>query len=221
MNKVAVVLSGCGYLDGAEINEAVLTLLALEKQGCSYQCFAPNELQSDVINHLSEAGGAMPERRHMMIEAARIARGHVLALDEADASAFDALILPGGFGVAKSLSTLATQGADFEVCPDLLKLAQAFHQQNKPIGLICIAPVLAPKLLQKPVQVTIGHDVQFAEIIQKIGGIHCECAVEDIVIDETHKVVSTPAYMLANALLEANQGIEKLVAAVKERMPLA
>ena len=142
MTTVAVVLAGCGVYDGAEINEAVLTLLALEQQGADYQCFAPDIEQMHVVNHLT--GEVMAgEKRNVLVEAARIARGNIKPVTEARVDQFDALLVPGGFGAAKNLSDFAVKGAAMTVQPDFLKFAQAMHTAGKPIGLICIAPTMA------------------------------------------------------------------------------
>ena len=161
MAKVAVVLSGCGVYDGAEINEAVLTLLNLEQQGASYQCFAPDIDQLHVINHLT-GEPVEGESRNVMVEAARIARGNVLDLAGASADDYDALVVPGGFGAAKNLCNFAVAGADMEIQPDFLRVAQAFHRAGKPIGLICIAPVMAAAICGEGTQCTIGNDADTA-----------------------------------------------------------
>lgn len=44
-----------------------------------------------------------------------------------------------------------------------------------------------------------------------MGATHVSCPVEEFVVDRENKVVSTPAYMLANRISEAADGIEKLV----------
>ncbi len=145
MKKVGVVLSGCGVYDGSEIHEAVITLLALARQGAEAICFAPDKKQADVINHLT--GEAMAETRNVLIEAARIARGDVHPLIQADAAELDALIVPGGFGAAKNLSTFASEGAACQIDPHLKALSQAMHAAGKPQGFICIAPAMLPKIL--------------------------------------------------------------------------
>jgi len=212
MKKVGVVLSGCGVYDGAEITESVLTLLALSRGGAQAICFAPDKVQSDVINHLT--GEAMADSRNVLIEAARIARGDIHPLNMAKAEALDALIVPGGFGAAKNLSNFAAQGSQCEVDDDLKALAQQMHQQGKPLGFICIAPALLPKIFDFPLRLTIGTDIDTAEMIEEMGGEHVPCPVEDIVVDEDNKIVTTPAYMLAQTIAEAAAGIDKLVARV-------
>lgn len=212
MKRVAVVLSGCGFLDGAEIHESVLTLLALDRAGTQVTCFAPDQPQAQVVNHFT--GQPASESRNVLTESARIARGKIQPLSQADASLFDALIVPGGFGAAKNLSTFATQGADCEVNPDLTRLVKAMHQAGKPMGFICIAPAMLPKLLGVPVRLTIGNDIDTAEVIDSMGGEHVTCPVDDIVVDADQKVVTTPAYMLAQSISEAALGIDKLVARV-------
>ncbi|WP_163830950.1 isoprenoid biosynthesis glyoxalase ElbB [Spartinivicinus ruber] len=207
--KIAVILSGCGFLDGAEIHESVLTLLNLDLLNISYQCFSVDIDQTDVVNHLT--GEASHEKRNVLVESARIARGSVKNISELVACDFDALILPGGYGVAKNLSDFATKGAAMHVPEAVLKACQAFATNRKPIGLICIAPALAGKIYGEPVKCTIGNDEQTATALEQMGVKHQSCAVNDIVIDEKHKLVTTPAYMLANRISEAAEGIAKLV----------
>ncbi|AOV97923.1 isoprenoid biosynthesis protein ElbB [Edwardsiella hoshinae] len=216
MKRVGVVLSGCGVFDGSEIHEAVLTLLALSRAGVQAVCLAPDREQAQVIDH--RRGEAVAEQRNILVEAARIARGEVQPLDQADASQLDALIVPGGFGAAKNLSSLASEGAECWVDSDLQRLVKQLHQAGKPLGFICIAPALLPKLLGEPVRVTIGNDAGTVAAIEAMGGQHVACPVDEIVVDAAQRVVTTPAYMLAGSIAEAAQGIDKLVAQVLEMM---
>jgi enhancing lycopene biosynthesis protein 2 len=210
MTKVAVVLAGCGVYDGAEINEAVLTLLCLEQQGASYQCFAPDVEQMHVVNHLT-GEPAEGESRNVLVEAARIARGNIKALTEADAAEFDALVVPGGFGAAKNLSDFAVAGAAMVVQSDFLTLARAFHAAGKPIGLICIAPVMAAAICGEGTRCTVGNDADTAAAIGAMGGEHLECPVTEARVDRERKMVTTPAYMLAGSVSEAYSGIGECV----------
>ncbi|UIM97163.1 isoprenoid biosynthesis glyoxalase ElbB [Yersinia ruckeri] len=212
MKRVGVVLSGCGVFDGAEIHESVLTLLALDRAGVEAVCFAPDKPQLHVINHLS--GEVSAEVRNVLVESARIARGHIQPLSAASSDNLDALIVPGGFGAAKNLSSFATEGSACSVDQDLYKLVQKMHKADKPIGFMCIAPALLPKLLGDRVRLTIGNDIDTAESIESMGGEHIVCPVDDVVVDAEHKVVTTPAYMLAGSISEAATGIDKLVAKV-------
>ena len=207
MQKIAVILSGCGVFDGSEINEVVLTLLALEQAGLSYQAIAPNNEQ-DITNHLSKQAQS---QRNILEESARIMRGNIIALDEADPADFAAVIFPGGFGVVQNLCDFASQGEAMTVRADVLAFAQAISQANKPAGFICIAPVMIPAICGQNIPLTIGNDAAIISKVEAMGGIHQNCPVDDIVADESHKVVSTPAYMLANGVSEANSGIQKLV----------
>jgi len=210
MTKVAVVLAGCGVYDGSEINEAVLTLLCLEQQGASYQCFAPDVEQMHVINHLT-GEPAEGESRNVLVEAARIARGNIKGLTEAQAGEFDALVVPGGFGAAKNLSDFAVAGAAMQVQPDFLALARAFHAAGKPIGLICIAPVMAAAICGEGTRCTIGNDADTAAAIDAMGGEHLVCPVSEARVDSERKMVTTPAYMLAGSVSEAYSGIGECV----------
>ncbi|WP_287817906.1 isoprenoid biosynthesis glyoxalase ElbB [Idiomarina sp.] len=209
MKKVAVILSGSGVFDGAEVNETVLTLLHIAKQGASYECFAPDIEQMHTINHLK--GEESGDKRNVLEEAARITRGEVRPLSDLDSTEFDALILPGGFGVAKNLCDFAVKGADMTVNDEVLKVGKAFADAKKPAGYMCIAPVLLPHIYGKGVKVTIGNDGEVASAINKMGGEHVNCGVRDIVVDDKHQLVTTPAYMLAENLPDAEEGIRKLV----------
>ena len=212
--KIAVILSGCGVYDGAEIHESVITLLRLDQRGAEVQCFAPDIAQLHVINHLT--GEEMPESRNVLVESARIARGEVKDIREARVEEFDALIVPGGFGAAKNLSNFAVEGAGCSVNPDVLALAEAFAEAGKPVGLICISPALAAKIYGPGVTCTIGNDTDTAAALDKMGATHQECAVEEIVEDTARKLVSTPAYMVGKSISEVASGINKLVDRVLE-----
>ncbi|QUE88871.1 isoprenoid biosynthesis glyoxalase ElbB [Pseudomonas sp. SCA2728.1_7] len=212
--KVAVILSGSGVYDGAEIHESVITLLRLDQRGAQVQCFAPNIAQLHVINHLT--GEEMPESRNVLVESARIARGNIKDIREADVDDFDALIVPGGFGAAKNLSNFAVEGAGCTVQPEVLALAEAFAEAGKPVGLMCISPALAAKIYGPGVTCTIGNDTDTATAMNKMGATHEDCAVTEIIEDKARKLVTTPAYMLAQNISEAASGINKLVDRVLE-----
>ncbi|NRD72045.1 isoprenoid biosynthesis glyoxalase ElbB [Shewanella sp. VB17] len=215
MKKMAVLLSGAGVYDGSEIHESVLAMLALSKLGAQYQCFAPNINQMHVVNHLS-GEVAENENRNVLVESARIARGEIKVTDELDISLFDGLIIPGGFGAAKNLCNFATKGSDCEVSPEVSKFITQFVETKKPIGFICIAPIMIPRLYDKGASGTIGADVETVKAFNAMGGQHQEANAQEIVVDEERKLVSTPAYMLAGSIAEANIGIEKLVKKVLE-----
>jgi len=212
--KVAVILSGCGAYDGSEIHESVLTLLALAKSGADVSCIAPDIAQKHVIDH-SKGKEMEDEDRNVMVEAARISRGDILPLDNVKADDFDAFIYVGGFGVAKNLSSYAFDGADYDVDPSVVDLIQATHAAGKPQGFMCIAPVLAARALgPKGVQLTIGNDAETAAALESQGAQHINCSVNSIVVDKANRVVTTPAYMLAESITEAESGINQLVEAV-------
>lgn len=210
MKKIAVVLSGCGVFDGAEIHESVLTLLRIAQQGASYQCMAPNMDQLHVINHFKGAVSE-GETRNVLVEAARIARGDIIDLATANAEDYAALIIPGGFGAAKNLSDFALKGADCAVHPDLQRFAKAFQAAGKPVGLICIAPAMTPLLFGAGAHCTIGSDEDTAAAIEAMGAQHENCTVFETCVDNERKLVTTPAYMLAGSITEAAAGINKLV----------
>jgi enhancing lycopene biosynthesis protein 2 len=212
MKKIAVCLSGCGFLDGAEIHEAVCTLLALDQAGAQAVCCAPDIPQAGVVDHLKQAPGGQP--RNVLVESARIARGEIRNIADLQAGDIDGLIFPGGFGAAKNLCTFAADGPDCKVDPDVERLTGDMLTAHKPIGAICIAPALLARIVgRKDVhpKMTIGNDAPTAGAINTMGAQHCECQVTEMVTDEAHKIVSTPAYMLGKGPAEVFEGIRKLV----------
>lgn len=213
MNKIAVVLSGCGFLDGAEIQESVITLLTLDRANVEYQCLAPNMEQMHVVNHLT-GKVSEGESRNVLVEAGRIARTLIKDIAEADADEYAAVIFPGGYGAAKNLSDFAVKGAESQVQEDVLKFAQSFAKAGKPMGFVCIAPAMIPHIYGPDAHLTIGSDVETAAAITEMGGIHVNCPVVDMVVDEERKLVSTPAYMLDERIGDVATGIEKLVSKV-------
>lgn len=213
MPKIAVVLSGCGVNDGAEIHEAVITLLALDRAGVEIVCTAPDIPQAHVINHVT--GEPTSETRNVLVESARIARGKIKNLAQLGAGDVDAAIFPGGFGAAKNLTGWAFQGDAGEVKPEVARFIREMRAAGKPMGFMCIAPVIAAKVIPGAT-LTIGNDRETAASIEKMGGKHQACSVSDIVIDRERKLVSTPAYMLATGPAQAATGIERLCKAVIE-----
>ena len=216
MKKIAVILSGSGVFDGTEIHEAVLAMHAIEQQGASWHCFAPNIDQHHVINHLT--GKETPETRNVLVEAARIARGNIDDIVNLNAADYDAVLLPGGFGAAKNLSDFAFAGAGCEAHPDVLRACQDFAREEKPAGFLCIAPILIPLIYGPGAKGTIGNDPDTAHAFNRMGGEHINCPVDEYVLDQKRRILSTPAYMLASSISEAASGINKLV---KELVTLA
>lgn len=206
--KFAVVLAGSGVYDGSEIHEATLALYAISKNGGEYQIFAPNIDQYHVINHIT--GEEMPEKRNVLVEAARIARGNIKDLKEFDANNYDAILFPGGFGVAKNLCTFAFKGPDCDVNTEVETALKAMHEAGKPIGALCIAPALIAKILGK-VEVTIGHDAGTAEAITSLGATHINTSHSEIVFDKENKIVTTPCYMLDATIAQIGEGAENVV----------
>lgn len=215
---IAVILSGCGKMDGSEIQEAVSVLIHLSRHNREVRCFAPDAPQSDTINHATNK--AQPgHTRNMMVEAARISRGNIAPLDKLDPAQFSAVVLPGGYGAAKNLCDFASKGSDCEVLPDIARVLKDFHAAKKPIGLCCIAPVLAARVLGTRkdgpgVKVTIGTDADTATAINTMGATHVPRAVTESYTDEVNKVVTTPAYMCDAKPHEVFEGIGKMVDAV-------
>jgi len=210
MVRVGVVLSGCGYLDGAEIHEAVLVGYFLEKEGAEVAWCAPDVDQIGVVNHLTGAA-SKGERRNVLVESARIARGDIVAVDRLKVAAIDALVVPGGYGAAKNLCDFASKGPQCAVHPGVESLLRAVHAARKPIGAICIAPALVARVLgaESPM-LTIGDDKTTAKGLEAMGARHQAKAVHEIVVDRKLKLVSTPAYMLGPRITDVARGIEEL-----------
>ncbi len=217
--KVAVLLAGCGVNDGSEIHEAVLTLLALDEAGVEVDCFAPDGDQLHVVNHLTHK--PVPgEKRNILVESARIARGKVRSIKEASAADFDALILPGGFGAAKNLCNYATEGREADVNTEVSRVVKEFIAARKPVGAMCIAPIVVAAVFKGDENVhpmmTIGSDPSTAADLESFGATHLTCGVKDCVTDVRNRIVSTPAYMLGTGPAEVRPGITKMVNAVLE-----
>ena len=214
--RVGVVLSGCGFLDGAEIQEATCTLLSLDRRGAKLVAIAPDVEQMHVVDHVKGAPAA-GEKRRVFQESARIVRGQLTEISKVSAGDLDALLFPGGFGVAKNLCTFATEGRNMRVLPEVERLAREMRAAGKPQGYICIAPVIAAKLFgSDKVKVTIGNDRDTAAAIESWGARHVDCKVEEIAVDERIEIVTTPAYMLGPWIAPVAAGIDKLVSAVLE-----
>ena len=210
MTRVGVALSGCGVYDGSEIHEATLTLYFLDRAGVDIIRMAPDMDQSVVVDHLT--GKPASERRNALVESARIARGDIKKIKDVKAGDLDALIFPGGLGASRNLCNFATEAKDCTVNTEVERLIKEMHGTRKPLGFVCIAPVIAARVLGEfHPKLTIGSDRDTAGAIEKMGGKHIVCKVDEIAIDEDNKIVSTPAYMLGPTISKVALGIEKLV----------
>ena len=211
--KFAVILAGCGHKDGAEIQESVMTLYAIAKAGSTYQVFAPDVDQHHVINHLT--GEPADETRNVLVESARIARGDIKSLSEFKSQDFDILMFVGGFGVAKNLCTYAFDGSDCTVNPEVEKAVKSMHTAGKPIGALCISPVILAKVLNH-VTITMGQDPSAIENVKTMGANHKTTNAREIVIDEKNKVVTNPCYMLDSTIVDIAEGAINTVNALLE-----
>lgn len=213
--KFAVVLAGCGVYDGAEIQEAVLTLLAIDQAGAEYQCFAPDVSQYHVINHLT--GEAQDETRNVLVEAARIARGAIKPVTEFNPADFDALVFPGGFGVAKNLCTFAIDGPDCQINDDAAEAVKKAYKAKQPIGALCIAPAFIAKVLGKAT-LTIGTDKGTAQAIESLGAKHQTTEGSEIVIDNENKIITSPCYMHNTTIGVVANGAKNVIEALLKMM---
>ena len=211
--KIGIVLSGCGVKDGAEIHESVLTLLAVRKNSADPVFMAPDLNQLDVVNHLTDE--TSPEKRNVITESARIARGNIRDIKGVKEKELDALIFPGGYGAAKNLCDFAVKGENCAVNPDVSRLIKDMHAARKPVGFVCIAPVICAAVFREDPKVkprlTIGTDPGTAAKLEKMGAEHVSCGATEICVDEKNLFVSTPAYMSAQCITEVEKGISNLV----------
>jgi enhancing lycopene biosynthesis protein 2 len=217
MKPVAVVLCGCGRSDGSEIHESVSILIHLDRVGLKYQCFAPDAPQTEVVDHLT--GKPVAESRNMLVEAARIARGDIKPLSQLDVNAHAAVAFPGGFGAAKNLCTFATQGANCTVRPDVAGVIRAFYEHKKPIALVCIAPVLAAKVLGTAAggpgcSITLGGPGDAANAAAAMGATPITKAVTEAYVDEANRILTTPAYMCDTGPHGVFTGVGKMIDAL-------
>lgn len=215
MKRFAIILAGCGSRDGSEIHEATMTMLAIQKNGAEYEIFAPDIPQHHVINHITNQ--EMRETRNILVEAARIARGNIKALSKFRADDFDALILPGGFGVAKNLCNFAFQGENCTVNPEVERAMKAMAEKGKPIGALCIAPVLLARVFGD-IEITIGQDKGTATAVEKMGARHITTGHGEVVIDKKRKLFTTPCYMLDASIVHIWEGADAIVKAMLQYM---
>jgi len=211
----AIILSGCGVFDGTEIHEATLTMLAIDQAGSTYECFAPNMLQSKVVNHFSGDVTAIDgddNRRNVLIESGRICRGEIKELSELDLRNYDGIIFPGGFGAALNLSNVATKGPACDVHEEVAKIIENAHDQEKVIIALCIAPTIIAKVLGKHnVELTIGNDKDIATGIEKMGAIHTNKQSKEICVDIENKIITTPCYMLDKSISDVAISCKKAI----------
>ena len=220
MPRFAVILSGCGRADGSEIHEATLALLAISEQNCSYSCFAPNIPQASTINHLT----SMPskDKRNVLEESARIARGDISDLSKLDINEFDCILFPGGLGAITNWCDFNQKSLDCNVNEEIKNILELAYKNKKIIGAMCIAPVLLAKVLGKNgITLTIGNDAKIKSLIEQTGAIHQETDATSACVDEKHHIVTTPAYMLASSIKEVSIGAKSLVKSMMELTTLA
>ena len=214
MHTIGVLLSGCGNRDGSEIHEATLTLAAIDRLGHSYVCVAPHKQQAWVFNHYEKAP-SRDEQRNVIFEAARIARGEVREASTVSMDELAALILPGGAGAVRNLTDFAEKGTACGIDPQVERLLKEALAQRKPIGALCIAPVVVARAFRGApgvkVKLTIGADPETARAIEAFGAVHEPRGAREICADVTYRVVSTPCYMLATRISEVEEGVNRLV----------
>jgi enhancing lycopene biosynthesis protein 2 len=225
--NIGVLLSGCGVYDGAEIQESILTLLAIEEIGATYTCISIDADQYHVVNHLT--GEEMPEKRNMMVEAARIARGAVKEIKSIQPADIDALVIPGGFGSAKNFTTWAFDGPNGTIRDDVKLLLVNMINVGKPIVALCVSPVVLAKAFEGSsvkLNLTIGssaedspYEIPMFEVgLQATGAKTEEKTIREILVDRENKVITAPCYMMEASVLEIRNNIKQAIEALKELM---
>lgn len=223
--QIGILLSGCGVYDGAEIQEAVLSMLAIQEAGHTYQCIGINANQHHVVNHLT--GAEMPESRNMLTEAARIARGSITEIQEVKVTDFDALLIPGGFGSAKNLTSWAFDGPQGSILPSVKKLILEFHAAGLPIVALCVSPVVLAKAFEKSetkLQLTLGTDSEPTPYdindmnagLVATGAEAIKKTIREIQIDSHNKIISAPCYMMETDIASIYRNVKQTIAALQE-----
>ncbi len=220
--KFGILLSGCGVYDGAEIQEATMAMLAIKEAGHEYQCISLNKEQHHVINHLT--GEEIDQRRNMMVESARIARGEVVEVKNISPADIDALVIPGGFGSAKNFSKWAFLGPEGEIDAEIKLLIVNMVNVGKPVCALCVSPVVVAKALEGSgisANMTLGSDQESSpyDIAGFNGGIEAVGAkaemktIKEILVDETNKIVTAPCYMMDANILEIRNNVKQAIEA--------
>lgn len=219
--KYAVLLHGCGVYDGTEIHEAVCTLLAIAQAGHEYQCIAPDVAQYHVIDHTT--GNEMKESRNVLVESARIARGDVKRVDEINVADYAGLVMPGGFGTAKNITTWAFNGPAGEIEPKTRKLILGFAEARKPIAALCMSPTTLAKAFegtQFMAHLTVGSTAEpspydigaISEGMESIGAVAEMKTVREIAVDEELKIITAPCYMMEANIVEVYENTRQAIA---------
>lgn len=223
--KIGVLLSGSGVYDGSEIQEAVLTLLAIEEIEAEAICISIDKPQHHVINHLN--GEEMNDSRNMLIESARIARGNIKNINDVSPNDIDAMVIPGGFGAAKNFTSWAFNGSDGEILPEVKLLLVNLINIGKPIAALCVSPVVLAKALEGSTitpTLTIGTDKEpspyditaFTDGLQKTGMQTEMKSVREINIDVKNKIISAPCYMMEASIVDVRKNIRSAIEALRD-----
>lgn len=227
MKKVAVLLAGCGVYDGSEIHEAVFTLLSIARQGGSYQCFAPDKEQLHVINHVT--GSEMPEKRNVLVESARIARGEIKPVSELKPSEYDGLVIPGGFGAAKNLNQWAIKGPEGEIDPDVARVIREFVKARIPVAGLCMGPTVIASALKGVLtgaRLTVGstaekspYDIQaISNGLVSTGAVAEYKTIREFTVDDELKIVTAPCYMMEGSIDQVYGNVQQAIEALFDLM---
>lgn len=214
--NIGVLLSGCGVYDGSEIHESVFTLLSIDQLGGKAVCMAPDAAQHHVVNHIT--GEEMSESRNVLTEAARIARGDIRNLADVTADDLDALVIPGGFGAAKNLTTWAFSGPDGTIDQEVRRIINEVHDAGKPIVGLCMGPTVIAKALEGSgvkAHLTVGTTEEaspyeiaaISQGMEKTGAVAEMRTVREVAVDEGNRIITAPCYMMEAGISEVRANI--------------
>ena len=223
MKNFAIILSGCGGMDGTETHEATCLMLAIKQNGCNYRCFAINENQKYVVHSGMQQTS---EKRNMLAEAGRLDRGITKDFAKLDKNQFDALVFPGGYGTGTSFSdfiecngTSCKKNLNYKVRAEIKNVIQEFHAQGKPVFAGCLATIL-PNGSLKGLKIMTDTGRYTEEAIIKNGNKPVVCQAGEICIDEENKIITAPYYLSSKVdidtiFAESDKGIKAVIALCK------
>jgi enhancing lycopene biosynthesis protein 2 len=220
MNDFAVILSGCGILDGSDVWEVVLLSHYLSIKGKSPVFYAPDEMQKEVVDHLTQV--PTDERRNVLKESARMARGEIRELKSLSGKDIDGIILPGGYGTIRNLADYLGEPKNGYLKPssDLQRIIREIFRRKKPIGACGLAGLLVASalrdILDTPLTLTIGKDPELIRQMEGMGALHVLSKGREVVMDSEHKLVTTPASLLKLELNQMALSIENMINGIIE-----
>jgi enhancing lycopene biosynthesis protein 2 len=223
MSSLAVILSGCGSLDGSDVWEVFLLSYYLHQKGRSPVFFAPDMEQNEVVNHFTQISA--PEKRNVLRESARIAGQGIREAKELSGREVDGIILPGGGGAVKNLADLLGEPENgyLKPKPELQRIIREIYRRKKPIAACGLAGLLVASalrdILETPLTLTIGKDPGLIRQVEEMGAVHVLSRGKEVVMDSEHKLVTTAANLLELEFTDLASSMENTVNGVLELIP--